>query len=91
MAITKLENGNIIANLRPTISAEITERIIQGSGVQLFTEGNYVIVYQDRKNIGYINAYEVGTTQVEPAAPVAFNGSAEALLTLLATDFFVSA
>jgi hypothetical protein len=89
MAIVKLENGNIILDLRRSISSPVVKCMIQNIGVGISTAGDYVVFFQSGEIVGFVNAYEVGTTQVEPAAPVAFNGSAAQLADLMASDFFV--
>jgi hypothetical protein len=88
MIFVKLTNGNVLI----TTDGGDTVKLIQDTGVQVEVIGalqDTIQISQFGYPIYVIPAADVSATEVQPAAPIAFAGTASQLVDLLAADFFV--
>ena len=87
MKIVRKENGNVLLtdNIGNTI-----KRLPEYAVLELKSdrEGEFVRVAYGHQNKHDIYSNQITATQIEPAAEVAFNGTAQDLLNLLSTSFF---
>jgi hypothetical protein len=87
MKIVRKENGNVLLT---DDSGNTIKRLPEYAVLELKSdrEGEFVRVAYGHQNKHDIYSNQITATQVEPAAEVAFNGTAQDLLNLLSTSFF---
>ena len=87
MKIVRKENGNVLLT---DDTGNTIKRLPEYAVLELKSdrEGEFVRVAYGHQNKHDIYSNQITATQVEPAAEVAFNGTAQDLLNLLSTSFF---
>jgi hypothetical protein len=87
MKIVRKENGNVLLT---DDSGNTIKRLPEYAVLELKSdrEGEFVRVAYGHQNKHDIYSNQITATQIEPAAEVAFNGTAQDLLNLLSTSFF---
>jgi hypothetical protein len=83
MKIVKLENGSILIKDN---SGNTTKKLDSSAYMQWMSANNIAILHSGGDLI--LNAAEVISTQIEPAAEVPFTGNAYNLIDLLSQSFF---